>query len=256
MADPARTARRITALLERAGIEDEDVLRVEGEGGLSYASGLPVEDVQALLRGERLPEGDGGGTESAEERHRRVVDRIVFLRRTRLRTSPDGQRRAYSLADIAAGAGTSAQWLDKMIKTGKAPNLDHAAGIADFFGEGIEFLVAEPAGALDRVLQRIHKDLLERTVARQDADIQRLTNADTLASAGSAGSARSTNSAGSAGYGASPGSDLGIVGYAARALADVPEDTAQPIIALIESIARRSREDRAREGVERAAGQG
>ncbi|MGW5849709.1 hypothetical protein ACWFQ8_17440 [Streptomyces sp. NPDC055254] len=232
-ADPVGTARRITSLLERAGLADEDALRVEGEGGLSYASGLPVEDVRALLRGERLPRGDGGGTDPVEERHRRVVARIVFLRRTRLRTSPDGQRRAYSLADIAAGAGTSAQWLDKMIKTGKAPNLDHAAGIADFFGESIEFLVAEPAEALDRVLQRIHKDLLERTVARQDADIQRLRSADTANAAEGAGS---------------PGSDLGIVGYAARALADVPDDTAQPIIALIESIARRSREERAREG--------
>ncbi|MGW6535451.1 hypothetical protein ACWGBV_34160 [Streptomyces sp. NPDC055051] len=235
-ADPVRTAERIRSLLERAGLEGEDLLRVEGEGGLSYASGLPEEDVRALLRGQRLPLGDGGGAadpvDPVEERHRRVVARIVFLRRTRLRTTSDGQRRAYSLADIAAGAGTSAQWLDKMIKTGKAPNLDHAAGIADFFGESIEFLVAEPAEALDRVLQRIHTDLLERTVARQEEHIQRLRNADARASAGSA---------------APTGSDLGIVGYAARALADVPDDTAQPIIALIESIARRSREERARE---------
>ncbi|MGW0395508.1 hypothetical protein ACWDYJ_32465, partial [Streptomyces sp. NPDC003042] len=117
-ADPAGTARRITSLLERAGLEREDVLRVEGEGGLSYASGLPVEDVRALLCGERLPQGSGGGADPVEERHRRVVSRIVFLRRTRLRTYSDGQRRAYSLADIAVGAGTSAQWLDKMIKTG------------------------------------------------------------------------------------------------------------------------------------------
>ncbi|MGW2561590.1 hypothetical protein ACWCXB_20500 [Streptomyces sp. NPDC001514] len=224
-ADPVGTARRITSLLDRAGLAREDVLRVEGEGGLSYASGLPVEDVEALLRGERLPQGDGGGVDPVEERHHRVVDRIVFLRRTRLRTSPDGQRRAYSLADIAAGAGTSAQWIDKMIKTGKAPNLDHAAGIANFFGESIEFLVAAPAEALDRVLQRIYKEVLERTVVRQDEAIQRL---------------RSTVGAGA------PRSDLGVVGYAARALADVPDDTAQPIIALIESIARRSREERAR----------
>ncbi|MCX5078975.1 hypothetical protein OG321_41985 [Streptomyces sp. NBC_00424] len=237
-ADPVGTARRIKSLLDRAGIEDKAALRVEGEGGLAYASGLPVEDVQALLRGESLPQSAGGGTDSVEERHRRVVARIVFLRRTRLRTSPDGQRRAYSLADIAAGAGTSAQWLDKMLKTGKAPNLDHAAGIADFFGEGIEFLVAEPAEALDRVLQRIHKDLLERTVARQDADIERLRGTET------AGGSGITGAEGGAG---SPGSDLGIVGYAARALADVPDDTAQPIIALIETIARRSREERARE---------
>ncbi|MFD5891989.1 hypothetical protein ACFWHQ_39420 [Streptomyces sp. NPDC060334] len=223
--DPVRTVRLITSLLERAGLDSGDVLRVEGEGGLSYASGLPEEDVRSLLRGEP-PQSDGGGPDPAEERQSRVVARIVFLRRTRLRTSADGQRRAYSLADIAAGAGTSAQWLDKMIKMGKAPNLDHAAGIASFFGESIEFLVAPPAEALDRVLQRIHKDLLEQAVARQDGDIRRLKDS------GSAGS---------------PGSDLGVVGYAARALADVPDDTAQPIIALIESIARRSREERAKE---------
>ncbi|MEV7617326.1 hypothetical protein [Streptomyces sp. NPDC089799] len=232
-ADPARTAQDIISLLGPAGLEREDVLRVEGEGGLAYASGLPVEDVQALLRGEPLPQGEGGGADHVEERHRRVVARIVFLRSTRLRTSPDGQRRAYSLAEIAAAAGTSTQWLDKMIRTGKAPNLDHAAGIAGFFGESIEFLVATPAQALDRVLQQIHKDLLQRTVARQEQDIQRL---------------RSTGSAGS------PDPGLGVVDYAARALADVPEDTAQPIIALIESIARRSREERAREGLTDAHG--
>ncbi|MFF3090527.1 hypothetical protein ACFVRB_36620 [Streptomyces nojiriensis] len=209
-------------MLKRAGLDSEDALRVEGEGGLSYASGLPVEDVRKLLRGEPA-HNEGDRADPVEERHSRAVARIVFLRRTRLRTSGDGQRRAYSLAEIAASAGTSAQWLDKMIKTGKAPNLDHAAGIAGFFGESIEFLVAPPAEALDRVLQLIHKDLLERTIASQDEDIQRLKSVG------------------------SPSPDLGVVGYAARALADVPDDTAQPIIALIESIARRSREERARE---------
>ncbi|MET9467664.1 hypothetical protein ABZY44_23225 [Streptomyces sp. NPDC006544] len=226
-ADPARTAQDILSLLERTGLEREDLLRVEGEGGLSYASGLPVEDVHALLRGEPLPQGERGEADPVEERHRRVVGRIVFLRSTRLHTFPDGQRRTYSLAEVAAGAGTSTQWLDKMIRTQKAPNLDHAAGIAGFFGEGIEFLVAEPAQALDRVLQQIHKELLQRTVARQEQDLQRFRRTDSAES---------------------PGSVLGVVDYAARALADVPEDTAQPIIALIESVARRSREERAREG--------
>ncbi|MET8754353.1 hypothetical protein ABZW32_30305 [Streptomyces sp. NPDC004667] len=232
-ADPARTAQDIISLLEPAGLEREDVLRVEGEGGLSYTSGLPAADVHALLRGGPLPQGDGGEAEPVEERHRRVVARIVFLRSTRLRTSPDGQRRPYSLAEIAVAAGTSTQWLDKMIRAGKAPNLDHAAGIAGFFGESIDFLVAEPAQALDRVLQQIHKELLQQTVTRQEQDIQRLMKS------GSAGS---------------PASGLGVVDYAARALADVPEDTAQPIIALIESIARRSREDRARESRTDATG--
>ncbi|MEV7413702.1 hypothetical protein [Streptomyces sp. NPDC089919] len=224
---PVETLQRIRELLERAGREPVDALRVAGEGGLAYASGLPEADVEALLRGEPVPPvpASGGTADPVEERHRQVVERILFLRRTRLRALPDGQVRAYSLAEIAAGAGTSAQWLDKMIKTGKAPNLDHAAGIAGFFGEKIEFLVAPPAEALDRVLQRIHKDLLEQTVERQDADLRRLKAA-----------------------GPQPDlAALGVVGYAARALADVPDDTAQPIIALIESIARRSREDRARE---------
>ncbi|MEV6950331.1 hypothetical protein [Streptomyces sp. NPDC051183] len=231
-ADPTETVNRIVPLLERAGLKREDVLRVEGEGGLSFASGLPAADVEALLRGERVPPG-AGAADPVEERHRQVVDRILFLRATRLRSSPDGSRRVYSLAEIAGGAGTSAQWLDKMIKTGKAPNLDHAAGIAGFFGEKIEFLMAPPAEALDRVLQQIHKDLLERTVERQDQDLQRLKRTDPAAYLES---------------------ELGVVGYAARALADVPADTAQPIIALIESVARRSREERAREA--RAAADG
>lgn len=225
--DPVETARRIVALAERAGLDRTAVLRVEGEGGLSYASGLDARDVGALLRGRPEPRDGATGATDPEERHRQVVDRILFLRATRLKSSPDGGRRKYSLAEIAAGAGTSAQWLDKMIKSGKAPNLDHAAGIAHFFGERIEFLVDPPAEALDRVLQHIHKDLLERTVERQDADLARLKNT------------------GPAGVG--PDAGLGVVAYAARALADVPDDTAQPLIALIESVARRAREERARE---------
>ncbi|MGG8408563.1 hypothetical protein ACM614_19195, partial [Streptomyces sp. 12297] len=170
---------------------------------------------------------DTGRPDPVETRHRQVVNRILFLRKTRLKAMADGQRRAYSLAEIAAGGGTSAQWLDKMIKTGKAPNLDHAAGIAGFFGEGIEFLVAPPAEALERVLQGIRKDLLERIVASQDQDLQRLRDNQQR--------------------GARLTSDLGVVDYAARALADVPDDTAQPLIALIESVARRAREERERD---------
>lgn len=228
--DPLRTVERIDALLERAGLEREEFLRVEGEGGLSFRSGVPVDAVETLLAGGHAPSVADAAVDPMEARHRQVVDRILFLRATRLRTFPDGQRRAFSLAEIAAGAGTSAQWLDKMIKTGKAPNLDHAAGIAGFFGENIEFLVAPPAEALDRVLRQIHTILLEKTVERQDEDLQRLKRGDP------AGSPASYLS-----------SELGVAGYAARALADVPEDTAQPIIALIESVARRSREERARE---------
>ncbi|MGW1764079.1 hypothetical protein ACWCQL_08320 [Streptomyces sp. NPDC002073] len=237
--DPVATARSIAELAERAGVALDDLLRVEGEGGLSFASGLPAADVEALLRGEAVPAAAGdpagpaahaddtGRPDPVETRHRQVVNRILFLRKTRLKAMADGQRRAYSLAEIAAGGGTSAQWLDKMIKTGKAPNLDHAAGIAGFFGEGIEFLVAPPAEALERVLQGIRKDLLERIVASQDQDLQRLRDHQQR--------------------GARLTSDLGVVDYAARALADVPDDTAQPLIALIESVARRAREERERD---------
>ncbi|MFZ3467823.1 hypothetical protein ACODT3_38260 [Streptomyces sp. 4.24] len=226
--DPSTTVERIVPLLERAGLAREEVLRVGGEGGLSFRSGVPEDIVEALLEGGHAPSAPGAdaAADPMEARHRQVVDRILFLRATRLRAFADGGRRAYSLAEIANGAGTSAQWLDKMIKTGKAPNLDHAAGIAGFFGENIEFLVAPPAEALDRVLQQIHKDLLEKTVERQDEYLQRLRQGDPASYLSS---------------------ELGVAGYAARALADVPEDTAQPIIALIESVARRSREERARE---------
>ncbi|MFF9011712.1 hypothetical protein ACF09C_01895 [Streptomyces sp. NPDC014870] len=222
------TVRRIDGLLDRIGLNRGDVLRVQGDGGLSYASGVPVVDVEKLLRGEPLdPAGSGAaGADAVEARHRRVLERILFLRATRMRTAVSGIRRPHSLAEIATAVGTSAQWLDKMIKTGKVPNLDHAAGIAAFFGEKIEFLVAEPAEALDRVLQQIHKDLLERTVERQDQDLQRLRNGVPTG-------------------GVDP--ELGVVAFAARALVDVPDDTAQPLIALIESVARRSREERARE---------
>ncbi|MGW9372989.1 hypothetical protein ACWGVR_23550 [Streptomyces xanthophaeus] len=225
--DLVSMASDIASLAERAGLAADDLLRVDGEGGLSYESGLPAEEVRALLRGEVLPpDVPGGQPDPVEARHRQVGDRILFLRMTRLKSSPDGQRRAHSLAEIAAGAGTSAQWLDKMIRTGRVPNLDHAAGIAGFFGESIEFLVAPPAEALERVLQRIRNGLLERVVVSQDADLQRLRNGR---------------------WGDDPTAGLGVVDYAARALADVPDDTAQPIIALIESVARRAREERDRE---------
>lgn len=225
--DPVSTVRRIETLLDRVGGDRDDVLRVEGEAGLSYASGVPPEDVEALLRGDRIPTGTGAdGDNPVEARHRRVVERILFLRATRLRRRPDGRRRVCTLAEIAAGAGTSAQWLDKMIKTGKAPNLDHADGIARFFGEQIDFLVAPPAEALDRVLQYIHSDLLERAVEQQDAEVRRFRTA------GPAVDARC---------------EPGLVGSAARCLAEVPEETAKPIVDLIESIARRARADRARE---------
>ncbi|MFE9630101.1 hypothetical protein [Streptomyces sp. NPDC006463] len=225
------------AILDRVGRDREEVLRVEGESGLSYASGLPTQDVEALLRGERASSdvAVGLGADPVEARRRRVVERILFLRATRLQRLPDGQCRIHSLAEIAAGAGTSAQWLDKMIKTGRVPNLDHADGIARFFGERIDFLVDPPAEALDRVLQRIHVGLLEQAVEQQDADVHRFKNA---------GPADDVMS------------ELGVVGNAARCLADVPDETAKPIVALIESIARRAREDRAREIRDALAGPG
>ncbi|GHB59728.1 hypothetical protein GCM10010347_32160 [Streptomyces cirratus] len=230
--DPVSTVRRIVALLDRVGRDRDDVLRVEGEGGLSYASGLPAQDVEALMRGDRTPSGAvADEVDSEEARCRRVVERILFLRATRPRRRPDGQRRVCTLAEIAAGAGASAQCLDKMIKTGKAPNLDHADGIARFFGEQIELLVDSPAEALDRVLQHIHSDLLEQVVEEQHAEVRRSRTA---------------------GPAIDKMCEPGLVGSAARCLADVPDETAKPIVDLIESIARRARADRARETREAA----
>ncbi|MFD6891719.1 hypothetical protein [Streptomyces sp. NPDC059957] len=108
-----------------------------------------------------------------------------------------------------------------MLKTGRAPNLDHATAIARFFGEGIEFLTDPPTRALDWVLQQIHMDLLERTVERQNEDLRLL---------------RESGPAGVPSCGINPAACR-----AAHALADVPDDTAQPIVALIESVARLSR---------------
>ncbi|MFF9143609.1 hypothetical protein ACF1BN_01935 [Streptomyces sp. NPDC014861] len=216
--EPIDTLTRIVDLIRRAGLDRDDVLRVEGEGGLAFASGLAVAEVEALLRGDGerhdtatpLLRGDSERPDTATTRHRQVVDRILFLRGTRFKTTEDGSRRTHPLAEIAASAGMSAQWLDRVLKTGRAPNLVHAAEIAAFFGEGIEFLTDPPARALDRVLRQIHTDLVIRL----------------LGNSGSAGAPGS-------------GCDLDNVAcQAARALADVPEDTAQPLVALIESVAR------------------
>ncbi|MGW2561585.1 hypothetical protein ACWCXB_20475 [Streptomyces sp. NPDC001514] len=218
--EPIDTVKRIVALIGRAGLERGDVLRVEGEGGLAFASGLAVAEVEAFLRGDRLSADTAraGARDPVAARHRQVVDRILFLRRTRLKQAEDGSRRTYPLAEIAASAGTSAQWLDRMLKTGRAPNLDHAAEIAGFFGENIEFLTDPPARAVGRVLRQIHTDLLERTVERQDEELRLLKNS------GSAGRPSCGIKAAAC--------------HAARALADVPDDTAQPLVALIESVAR------------------
>ncbi|MCX5078983.1 hypothetical protein OG321_42045 [Streptomyces sp. NBC_00424] len=221
--EPIDTVERILALLGWSGLERGNVLRVEGEGGLAFASGLEVAEAKALLRGDRSAAGRARavGRTPVATRHRQVVDRIVFLRRTRLKVTEDGGRRTYPLSEIAASAGMSVQWLDRMLKTGRAPNLDHAAEIAGFFGEGVEFLTDPPAMALDRVLRRIHTDLLERTVERQNHDLRQLRNA------------------GSADVSADPSCEISTVAcHAAHALADVPDDTAQPLFALIESVAR------------------
>ncbi|MFG3379954.1 hypothetical protein [Streptomyces sp. NPDC047999] len=199
--EPIDTLRRILDLIGRAGLDRGDVLRVEGEGGLAFASGLAVAEVEALLRGDRPNTHTGPGDQ--------VVERIRLLRRTRLKAAEDSGRRTYTLAEIAASTGTSAQRLDRVLKAGRAPNLDHEAEIAGLFGEDIEFLTDPPTKALHRVLQQIHTDLLVRLL----------------------------EDSGTAGVPApAPGCDMDTVAcQAARALADVPEDTAQPLVPLIES---------------------
>ncbi|MFF4874361.1 hypothetical protein [Streptomyces sp. NPDC000961] len=201
--EPIDTLKRIVGLIGRAELDRRDVLKVEGEDGLAFASGFAVAGVEALLRGDR--ERPATGT----TRHRQVVDRILFLREARLKTTEDGSRYTYPLAEIAASAGMSAQRLDRVLKTGRAPNLVHAAEIAAFFGEGIKFLTGPPARSLDRVLRQIHTDPVIRLL-------------------GDSGSAGTTGS----------GCHIDTVAcQAARALADVPEDTARPFVALIKSVA-------------------
>ncbi|MFI5979933.1 helix-turn-helix domain-containing protein [Streptomyces sp. NPDC051555] len=122
---------------------------------LARSTGLPESVVVAGLHRRPLPESDF---------LQQVTQRLEFLRRTRL--GPAG--RPYTQAEIAHGAGLTPQWFGRFLRGEKAPSLEHAARIEDFFQVPRGFLTATPSQALDRAL----REKLEEEQSRQLAELQ------------------------------------------------------------------------------------
>ncbi|MGW3627616.1 helix-turn-helix domain-containing protein [Streptomyces sp. NPDC000880] len=140
------TLARIGELISKHGLDRSSVLNAKD---LSYETGIPPRQVQALLDGKNVAQ------EGVETRIRR---RVRFLYDTRL---PEGSNDPYDVKEIAAGIGVSPVWVRKMLNGEVTPNMAHAHGLMKFFGvdEGLDFLSAEPADALNRALQPALKNL-------------------------------------------------------------------------------------------------
>ncbi|MFD8416908.1 hypothetical protein ACFV2Q_35105 [Streptomyces sp. NPDC059650] len=140
------TLRVIEQLLSQTGLNRDSALSTKE---LSFDTSLSVEDLQTLLKGERLP--------IPSSFDREVVRRIAFLKETRLNTSQGEsgveRRTPYSNAQIARECGMTGAWLSSLLQKGKAPNLDHTTKLAAFFNVPVAFLTDPPAKALARVLK-------------------------------------------------------------------------------------------------------
>ncbi|MFJ3206241.1 helix-turn-helix transcriptional regulator [Streptomyces sp. NPDC086989] len=139
-------------LIEEAELDWDKVLDAEA---ISWNTGLPVGVVRAGLSRRPLVEVD-----FLEQ----VVERLKFLRRTRLRR--DGA--PYTQTEIAEGAGVTPQWVGELLKGRAVPKLEHAARIEDFFQVPRGFLTATPSQALDRAF----REKLETVQAQQLAGLK------------------------------------------------------------------------------------
>ncbi|MFD8983923.1 hypothetical protein [Streptomyces sp. NPDC059564] len=167
--DPAATLRSCEALILRAGLDRDEYL---GICALSYASGLPEAKVEALCTGQPVP---------LEALGAQVTERIHIAQQTRLHQAADGTTRHYTSNQIADAAGMSRQGLVKAMQSARGiRDLEYVDGVARLFDVRIDFFTDPPAEALDRVLQQIHKRLLELTVERQDEKLHQLEEASRL----------------------------------------------------------------------------
>ncbi|GLF98082.1 hypothetical protein [Streptomyces yaizuensis] len=149
----AAAIRRAETLIPKTGLDRSAVFDISD---LAFHSGLEESTVRRLLAGKRVPPITDFNAE--------VVRRIRFAHATRLKTetTEHGQqvRRLYTLPEIAAAAGMTPQWLHKLLKAPKAPNLEHSKALAVLFEVRIEFFTDPPALALALVLEeRVLPDL-------------------------------------------------------------------------------------------------
>ncbi|MFD0352978.1 helix-turn-helix domain-containing protein [Streptomyces sp. NPDC127110] len=162
--DPRATVRRIEELLNRSGLSRREFLAPED---LACRAGLTVAEVEALLEGEDLPVKSTGTY--AVDRIRQLMERGYQM--------GDGDFRPYTLTDVASTIGISPTGLKKALDKGSWTNADYLKAAAKFFGVTLEYLTDSPAEALERVLQQIHMELLEKAVSVQERspDLERLS---------------------------------------------------------------------------------
>ncbi|MEV8037846.1 helix-turn-helix transcriptional regulator [Streptomyces sp. NPDC086182] len=136
------TLRRIAAA---NGFQIEDLSDILDIKDLAHCSGVPQEDVRALLEGRNVEDTD---------LPTRIRQRLHFVRDTHPR--PDGK--PYTLSELADIAGTSRQWLSEWWNGRGMPNMEHAENLRRHFDLPAGYLTATPQEALNASLQRVLQD--------------------------------------------------------------------------------------------------
>ncbi|MGW2291889.1 hypothetical protein [Streptomyces phaeochromogenes] len=126
---------------------------------INYAMGIAIERVPTLLAGE-APDRD----DSKEASKARYLQRMIFLRETRL-TTPMTRRlsgrtpRQYRLGEIARGSNNSRQTIHYVFQDGRLTSPENTARIERFFGVLPGFCSYTEHEALVAYLRPIVRDL-------------------------------------------------------------------------------------------------
>ncbi|MEU8868613.1 hypothetical protein [Streptomyces umbrinus] len=126
---------------------------------VNYATGIALERVPALFDG-----ADPDRDDSKEASKARYLQRMIFLRETRLKT-PMTRRlsgrtpRQYTLGEIARGSGNSRQTIHYVFSDGRLTSPENTARIERFFGVLPGFCSYTELEALVAYLRPIVRDL-------------------------------------------------------------------------------------------------
>ncbi|MFD9190300.1 hypothetical protein ACFWCA_18980 [Streptomyces phaeochromogenes] len=116
---------------------------------LSRRTGISsVEDIQTLLAGKELADGD------VDVRIRERL-RLLCSRRLAKASKDHNDKDAVNalVRDIASSIGVSTVWARHLVFGEKTPSMKHGHRLTDYFGEPDGFLTETPAAALNRALQ-------------------------------------------------------------------------------------------------------
>ncbi|MBV1940799.1 hypothetical protein KUF83_30150 [Streptomyces sp. BV286] len=138
-----QTLHRIDELLRICGLDRAERLDIQR---LSYDTGVPREDVTALL---------AGGQPHPTDADSLVRDRVRFL--YEVHTNADGE--PFDIRDIAAALGATTTWVKKLVAGQAKPSITAGADLARFYGVAPTFLTDSPAEAVNRELQSVVFDL-------------------------------------------------------------------------------------------------